>query len=454
MIMDFLIKKAKYIHFIGIGGISMSGLATLTLKKKIKVSGSDVKDSDVLHKLKNLGATIFIGHKASNISYQDLVVFTGAIKKDNAEMVEAKKLGIPCIERSEYLGYLSSKFQVAIAVAGTHGKTTTTAMLSKCFLDAKLCPEIHLGGCVDFLKGSVKSGKNIFITEACEYRESFLKLKRNYAVILNMEADHLDYYKTFKSMQSSFVKFANRSNTLITSCEIANKYKFKCSRVLTISLNDSTANYCAKNLILSKNGGYSFEVYKNGTFFYNFTLKILGKFNVYNALSVIAICDEFNINKVNIYQSLLTFKGVKRRLEYIGELNNLKVIHDYAHHPTEIENVLNGFRDVFSGELIVVFQPHTYSRTKDLLNEFVKVLSSNIIDKLILVPTYPAREKKEDGVSASELAQVLKKKRQHIYYMSLKKAKKFLCDYSNASNIAVLVLGAGDIETFARDLIK
>ena len=454
MIMDFLIKKAKYVHFVGIGGISMSGLAILTLKNKMRVSGSDIKDSDILNKLKKMGATIFFGHNSSNISNQDLVVYTGAIKQDNTEIIEAKRLGIPCIERSEYLGYISSRFLQTIAVAGTHGKTTTTSMISKCFLDAKLSPEIHLGGVVDFLKGSVKSGKKIFITEACEYRESFLKLKRDYAIILNIEADHLDYYKTIENMQASFLKFANKARILITSYELAQKYRFKTKDIITVSLNDKNATYCAKSLVSLKGGGYSFEVYRKGEFYYNFTLKILGKFNVYNALCVIAICDLFGISKVDIHQSLLTFKGVKRRLEYIGELNNLKVIHDYAHHPTEIKNVINGYREVFSGEVIVVFQPHTYSRTKDLLNGFVEVFSSYKIDKLILVPTYPARERKEDGISSNELAQILKGKRKYVYYMSLKKAKKYLFDYSHNSDTAVLILGAGDIENFARELIK
>ena len=454
MINNFIIKNVKYIHFVGIGGISMSGLAMLSLKRHIKVSGSDLTDSATLKKLKDMGAKISINHSSKNISGQDLVVYSGAIKSDNPELVEAKKQNIPCIERSEYLGFWSEKFAKSIAVGGTHGKTTTTSMLAKCFIDAKLKPEVHLGGEVDFLKGSVRAGEKIFITEACEYRKSFLKLKRDYAILLNMEADHLDYYKTMQNLQNSFLQFANKANILVTSYELFTKYKFK-SNVITVSLNNEKAIYYAKNINLIGNaGGHSFEVYKNGQFYYNFAINVLGEFNVFNALCVIAMCDIFGIEKSSIYNSLLSFKGAKRRFENLGNLNNAKVIHDYAHHPTEISKVINAFRSYFKGELVVLFQPHTYSRTKDLLNEFIVALSSPMIDTLIMLPTYPAREKPKDGISAFELSKHIKQKRKNCFYMTPKKASKYLYEQSQNNNIAYLILGAGDIEQFARKLIK
>lgn len=452
MIKDYFIKNAKYIHFIGVGGISMSGLATIMLKNKIKVSGSDIQASAITDKLKKQGANIYLTHNESNVKSQDLVVYSGAIKEDNVEILKAKQLGIPCIERSEFLGYVSSKYKTSIAVGGTHGKTTTTAMLAKCFLENKSNPTIHLGGEVDFLKGSVRAGKDIFITEACEYRKSFLSLKKDYAILLNIEADHLDYYETMENLQNAFIKFANKSKILITSYELHKTFEFKNEKVITVSLNDKKANYYIKNLSLLNCGGHCFEVYKNGQFYYNFALNVIGEFNVFNALCVIALCDEFGIDKSVVHKALISFNGAKRRFEHIGLLNNAQLIHDYAHHPTEINKVILGFRSFYKGELIVVFQPHTYSRTKDLLNDFVTVLSSTLIDKLIILPTYSAREKMEQGLSGKQLQEQILPHKKECCYMSTKKAKKYLIEKSYADNVAILLLGAGDIENFARNL--
>ncbi|MGN1227642.1 MAG: UDP-N-acetylmuramate--L-alanine ligase, partial [Christensenellales bacterium] len=332
--------------------------------------------------------------------------------------------------------------------------TTTTAMLAKCFIDAKLNPAVHLGGEVEFLKGSVRNGKNIFISEACEYRKSFLTLKRDYAILLNMEADHLDYYKSIENLQNAFIKFGEKANVLITSYELNQICNFKNKKVITVSLYNKNANFYIKNLSLLNCGGHCFEVYKNGEFYYNFTLNVIGEFNVYNALCVIALCDDFNIDKSVIHKALITFSGVKRRFEHLGLLNNAQVIHDYAHHPTEINKVVLGFRSFYKGELVVVFQPHTYSRTKDLLKDFVTILSSTLIDTLIVLPTYPAREKQEQGLSGKQLLDEIKIHKKECYYMSFKKAEKFLKEKSYSNNIAILILGAGDVENFARNLTK
>lgn len=457
MIKEYLIKNAKFIHFIGIGGISMSGLATLMLKRNVKVSGSDLSATHITTMLQKKGASVTIGHNASAINGQDLVVYSGAIKLDNAELVQAKAQHIPCVERSEFLGYVSKLYTNAIAVAGTHGKTTTTAMLSKCLIDAKLNPCVHLGGEIDFLNGTStrpSTSKAYFVSEACEYRKSFLYLKRDYAILLNIEPDHLDYYKTAENLNRAFLKFAGGVKTLVTSAELNKLWHFNCGRVITVSLCDESANFTIKNLSILKTGGHCFEVYKNGKFFYNFTIRVIGEFNVFNALCVVALCDDLGIDKPTIHNALLSFGGVKRRFEHIGTLNNAQVILDYAHHPTEISKVVAGFRGVFGGELVVIFQPHTYSRTKDLLGGFVNALSSNLIDATIILPTYPAREKPEQGLSGKQLQQKIAEINKNSHYMSPKKAKNILIQKSLSENVAFLFLGAGDIETFARNLVN
>lgn len=454
MINDYFIKNAKFIHFIGIGGISMSGLALLALNGKIQVSGSDIKSSATIKKLKKLGAKIFLSHSEGNVKGQDLVVFSGAIKPDNVELVKAKELGVPCIERSVYLGYVSRQYKTSIAVAGTHGKTTTTAMVAKCFIDALLNPSVHLGGEVEFLDGSVRTGANYFISEACEYRKSFLKVKKDYSILLNIEADHLDYYKTIANLHNAFKKFASTSTNLITPYELAKKYHFTNSNVTTVSLTNENANYFVKNIQLLACGGHSFEVYKDGNFYYNFTLNLIGEFNVLNSLCVIALCDAIGIDKLSIYQALLTFKGVKRRFENLGCVNNAQVIHDYAHHPTEIQKVVAGFRAFYKGELIVVFEPHTYSRTKALIKEFTEVLSSDKIDKVIILPTYSARESKQDGLTGKDLANEIAKIKKTCSYMSVGTARKNLLEKSFSANTAILFVGAGSIGNFAHSFVE
>lgn len=457
MIKDYLIKNAKNIHFIGIGGISMSGLATLMLKMKVKVSGSDLTETHITQRLRKLGARVFIGHSEDNIKIQDLVVYSGAIKSDNEELVKARALGLPCVERSEFLGYVSKLFNNAIAVGGSHGKTTTSSMLAKCLIDAGKNPCVHLGGEVDFLGGSVRAclGKGLFVSEACEYRKSFLYLKRDYAILLNMEADHLDYYKSMQNLVKAFLKFASGVKVLVTSYELNEIHHFKSDKVVTVSLYNCKADFTVKNITQLNCGGYCFEVYKKGEFYYNFTINVIGEFNVYNAVCVIALCDALKIEKSVIHKALLSFKGARRRFEHLGMLNNAQVIIDYAHHPTEIAKVVAGFRSYFKGELIVLFQPHTYSRTKDLLKEFVEVFSSKQIDKLIILPTYPAREKPEQGLSGKQLQEAIENEGGvKCHYMGLKKAKAFLIKKSFADNVSFLILGAGDVEDFARGLIK
>lgn len=454
MICDYVIKNAKRIHFIGIGGISVSGLAYMALKSKIKVSGSDLQSNDAVKKLIKCGAKINIPHSADAIKNQNLVVYSGAIKKDNCELVRAKALNIPCVERSEYLGFVSSRFKKSIAVAGTHGKTTTTAMLAKCFIDYGLNPAVHLGGECDFLNGSVRSGKDILISEACEYRKSFLKLKRDCAILLNIEVDHLDYYKSMEKLESAFIKFANKANCLVASYELHKKLNFKSGKVITVSISNENANFYAKNIYLSKNGLRFFEVYKDNKFYYNFALKLVGNFNVFNALCVIALCDEFNVDKFSIHKSLLEFSGVKRRFEKLGKLNNVQVIHDYAHHPTEISSVVMASREMYSGKVTCVFQPHTYSRTKDLFKEFVSALSSEDIDELIILPTYSAREVEMDGVSGLGLANEISRIKNNCKYMTMGKAQKYLLEKSNSSEGVYLILGAGNVENLARGLLK
>ena len=450
MINEIILKKSQKIHFIGIGGISMSALAKLLFSFGKEVSGSDIKRSKVTDELKALGVKINIKHKAKAVEGADLVVYSGAIHEDNVEYKHALDLGISTLERSELLGIIASAYKNVIAIAGAHGKTTTTAMLAKVMIDAGLDPTVHLGGEADFLGGNFHIGsKDFFITEACEYRRSFLKLKPNYSIILNVEPEHLDTYHTFANVKKAFKKFALKTTDLV----IYNKnYIMDTTKDFITFDIDKPSNVYVKNLRCIK-GRYRFDVYVKDTFLHGFQLGIIGRHNVLNALAVITLCYKLNINMDIVASSLRTFTGVKRRFEKLGNYNNAEIIIDYAHHPTEINSLIDAVRGYYNGELIVVFQPHTYSRTALAFDDFISTFSRKEIDKLILFPTYSARESPRQGKSAMDLYKVLRNKLQNVKYCTQQNI--YNCIKSCASSkTMILFVGAGDIDTFARQLFK
>jgi len=431
-------KKLKNLHnyhiyFIGIGGISMSGLCKLSLKFGAKVSGSDLSDNPEIHKLKALGVNINNNHNADNITPEyNLVVYTSAISADNQELLRAKELGIKTIERSEFLGFVASCFPRVIAVAGTHGKTTTTAMISEILTLANFSPTIHIGGESIGLKDNTLIGNSdILVVEACEYKESFRYLKPFISVITNVELDHLDYYKDMLHIIEAFQKFANNSKTLIMPNNISISHSNP--RIIFDEWQISQLEFVA--------GGYNFNVYYKGELFETFRINMLGYHNVINALFAIAVAYELNIDKSIISSAISSFQGVERRYETIKVFpNKCRVIIDYAHHPTEIETSYNGIEGIYNKSL-VIFQPHTYSRTLKLFDEFVDVLSK--INNLIVYQTYPAREETIEGGTAFDLYKKIKHSNSQ-YFDNIQCLVSYI--NSNSENFdCVLVLGAGDL---------
>lgn len=441
--------KQKYIHFIGIGGISMSALAKICLKKGYKVTGSDSHESDEITELRRCGVTIYIGHDASHITHPDLVVYTGAIPKTNVERVQAEKAGIRTIERAEFLGELANEYDTTIAIAGTHGKTTTTSILGWIFEIANKQPTIHIGGeCVNFQSNMVIGKEDYFITEACEYRNSMRFLHPNVAIITSIEADHMDCYKDMQELKNAFYHFASTATYVVSSLALPvkkNQYLLYCSLSKEDICEDAYHNYTLLSYIENKENCI-FEVAKDGRYFGHFCLPMHGKYNIANALSAIAVADLEGIDYLTIYQALKSFLGVKRRCEKLGYIDEKLVIADYAHHPTEINSVLTTLQ-VFYPKLVVVFQPHTYSRTKSLLSEFKKVLSP--VKYLAMLPTYPAREEfLKEGDSYTLFEQIKNKNKQYIEKLDDIPSKWLSeCD-------AIVLVGAGDIYDKGKDWIK
>lgn len=406
MSFDFLKDTNKKIHFIGIGGVSMSGLAHILLNKGYKVSGSDRNESSLTLNLKENGAEIYIGHSAQNIQDVDLVVYTAAIPKDNPELIRAKELNIPIYDRAEFLGHIMQGHKYNVAISGTHGKTTTTSMISHITLNAKLNPTILVGGNLDIINGNVRVGNSeYFITEACEYKASFLKFYPYIGVILNIEADHLDFYKDIDEIEDTFTKFAHlipKEGSLVVNADdprALNVSKKVDCNVITFGIKKGCVK--AKNIVYNTKGCPTFDVYYNEKSLFKISLNVPGEYNILNALASISAALSLKIDKDSILHGLSTFSGTHRRFEIKGKLNGVTVIDDYAHHPTEIKATLNAAKNFPHKRIFCVFQPHTYSRTISLFDEFSTSFYN--ADTLVLADIYAAREKDTGIVSSDKL---------------------------------------------------
>jgi len=439
----------KNIFFVGIGGISMSALVHFCCREGAIVSGSDMQMNENIAKLSKFGISIFIGHSSHNISPDiDLVVYSGAIKSDNPEMIRAKKLNIECIERSQLLGIISKMYEQSIVVSGTHGKTTTLAMIANIFIAAEQKPSVHIGGeSIDF--GNYLLGnKDVFITEGCEYRNSIAYLAPTTAVITNIELDHTDFYHSLDEIENAFLNFANSSLKNVVIFE-NNAFASKITQKVNVITAGFNGDYMVqgKNLHMLDDGKFVFDVFYYGNYVCKFKVGVVGIHNAHNALCAIAVGLLNEISISNIYKAISNFKGVKRRFENVGEVIDIPVICDYAHHPTEIEKSIQCAKNIY-GRVAVVFQPHTYSRTIGLKNKFIQAF--NNADELILFKTYPAREKYISGGSAKELHKLIKHKNKK--YCDIKKTlKQAIFDVKSS---CILVLGAGNIYDIIRAIIK
>ena len=453
------LNQPIHIHFIGIGGISMSGLAEILLKEWFVISGSDTKESALTEHLEKLGARIFYGQKASNIIEGiDLAVYTAAIHEDNEEFAEARRQGIPMLSRAELLGQLMKNYDVPVAISGTHGKTTTTSMLSHILLAAKKDPTISVGGILKAIGGNIRVGSSeLFVTEACEYTNSFLHFFPKIAVILNIDADHLDFFKDLDDIRHSFRRFAQllpADGTLIINKEIEHLEEITdglSCRVVTFGL-DPSADYYADQISHDETGNAAFHVISHGKDTGRVELSVKGDHNICNALSVIAVADLLDISRDDVCSGLQSFTGTDRRFEHKGDWNGVTVIDDYAHHPTEIQATLKA-ADVYPHrEIWCVFQPHTYTRTKALFPEFVEALSHT--DHVVLADIYAARETDTLGVSSQLLAEELKKKGCDAYYLpSFEAIEDFLKTHCQKGDV-LITMGAGNVVNIGEALLK
>ena len=458
--MDFAhidFSTAKHIYFIGIGGISMSALARILVQKGIKVSGSDIKESELTKKLEGEGIEVKYTQVAENITPDiDYVVYTAAISKDNPEFKKAQELNIPLVNRASLLSDIMKGYKYSIGVSGTHGKTSTTSMLSHILIEAKKDPTISVGGMLPLIGGNLKIGKEeFFLTEACEYTNSFLELSPNVEVILNIEADHLDFFKDLDDIRKSFKKFIAKlddNGILVINEKISNKEELLdgfSGKVYSFGLGKGYVN--AKNINYDFEGKAEFDLYVEDKYTGKIKLSVYGEHNILNALAAIATGMALDISLEDIKRGLEGYGGVHRRFEIKGTVKGLTVIDDYAHHPGEIEATIEAAKKLKYKRLCVVFQPHTYSRTKALLEDFARVLSK--ADLVVLADIYAAREKDTLGVSSKDIETLINKKSQKAYYFpTFDEIESFVLSKLDKGDICI-TMGAGDIYKLGEDIL-
>ncbi len=451
------IEDYRNIHFIGIGGVSMSGLAMYLQREGFVVTGSDRSESETTKALEELGIKVFIGHEAANITDKtEVVCFTSAISKENPELVEAKNRRIYCAERAELLGKIMERFKYPLSIAGTHGKTTTTSLVSSVLLTANLDPTITVGGYLPAINGNFKLGKNdYFVVETCEYCDNFLWLKPNSAIILNVELDHTDYFKSEEQYYQSFNKFAksvNKDGCVVINNGIKDYEKVVEgveAKVITIGLDN--ADYTARNIEYTPKYN-AFDVYRGEKFVTRVETQVKGEHNVLNSLCTFALCEHLGVSLDAIVEGLKVFTGINRRLQLKARINGVDIYDDYAHHPTEIKTTLKTVSAMGYNNVYVIFQPHTYSRTKSLLNEFATSFEN--ATKAIIVDIYSAREALDPTVSSEELSKLVHNHSNNgIYADSFLSARLFVEDFAEEGDV-VLTMGAGDVYKIADEAIE
>lgn len=447
-----------HIYFIGIGGISMSGLAEVLLEKGFSVSGSDAKSSALTHMLEQKGASVYYGQRPENLSDNiDLVVYTSAILADNPEMIAAKKLRLPLLTRAQLLGQMMKNYDTPIAISGTHGKTTTTSMVSEILLAAGCDPTLSIGGILKSIGGNIRVGHSgYFVTEACEYTNSFLSFFPKIGIILNIEEDHMDFFKDLDDIYHSFEQFARLlpdDGALIIGGDIP-KYRQIADAVTCPVITFGSSPECQyryQNVSYGETGCASFTLVKDLRPQEQFTLSVPGEHNICNALAAIALSDLLSIPRDTAKKALQAFTGTDRRFEYKGSVNGVTIIDDYAHHPTEITATLRAAANFPHDTLWCVFQPHTYTRTKAFLKDFAKALS--LADQIILAEIYPARETDTLGISSLTLQKEIEALgKKCFYFSSFEEIEKFISSNCQSGDL-LITMGAGDIVNIGENLL-
>jgi UDP-N-acetylmuramate--alanine ligase len=443
-------KHIERVHLTGIGGISMSGLAEILADLGYTVTGSDAKPSSIIQKLDRMGIKTTIGHYAENVEGADLLVYTAAVKADNPELVAAAKAGIPCIDRATLLGEIMKKYPRSIAVSGTHGKTTTTSMISMIMLEEGLDPTIHIGGELTAIGGTTRIGKSdFFIAEACEYTGSFLKLHPKLEVILNIEFDHADYFKDINDVKETFRKYAAlvpKDGCIVANADDKNVMDIvsglTCNKV-TYGLRSTECTWSASDITFDEMGNASYTLLFHGEQVTEIRLRVPGIHNVSNSLAAIAACSFMGCSPAAAARAFLKFTGTCRRFEIKGTSEGITVIDDYAHHPSEIAATLRAAEKFGHSRIWCIFQPHTYSRTKSLMNDFVT--SFDKADILILTDIYAAREKDNGEVSSSMLADRITRTGKTVLYIKDFGSIAEYLDKNARPGDLIITMGAGDI---------
>ena len=452
------ISQFKNIHLLGIGGISMSAIAEALHSWGHNVTGSDLKSSSITDKLNNDGIRVTIGHGMDDCKKADLIIYSAAIKESDPERICAKKNNIPTIIRGEFVGILTKMYKNTICIAGTHGKTTVTSMISSCFLHAQKDPTIQVGAYFNEINGNYRiASKDYFILESCEYNGSFLNFHPTASIILNIDNDHLDYYKNFENVVNAFHQFASITDSngiIVTNADDPNckLLKDKLNNVVLYSLEDDDANFVAKNIRFDEDGFGHFDVYKDKILYSHIDLSVTGKHNISNSLACIALCDFYKIDKKIICEALTNFHGAERRQEYKGSFNGIKIYDDYGHHPTEIKATADAINCKQFNKSWVIFQSHTYSRTKQHLKNFAKVLTE--FDNIIIAKIYPARETDDLGISGQSIVDEIKNcGKDAIYIPEFEDIAKYIKENAKPGDL-VLTLGAGNVNQIADLLIE
>jgi len=449
---DHLLDNIKRIHFIGIGGSGMCPLAEIMHSEGFELSGSDCNESDTLERIKGYGIPVHMGHRAENIEGAELVVYTAAVKPDNPELVAAKEQGIPAIERSVMLGIVTRRYNRSIAVSGTHGKTTTTAMLSQVLIGSGFDPSAIIGGKLPFIGGNSYVGhSDIIVCEACEYVDTFLELTPYISIILNVDADHLDYFKTLDNIKKSFNKFSHlTSHALIVNGDDENILEvIDDVQLPVISFGfRKTNDYYAANLRTLSGAQKEFDLMYKGKKLCDITLKVPGRHNIYNALAAAACAHYLGATPDQIAENLHKFSGVHRRFEILGSPKGITVADDFAHHPTELTASLSAAMEMGFNKVWAIFQPHTFSRTALLLDDFAKALS--IPDVAIISEILAVRETNTYGIYNTDLGA---KVPGSMCIDTFEDITKYIAENAKEGDL-VLTLGGGNVYMCANMILK
>ncbi|MBE5835333.1 MAG: UDP-N-acetylmuramate--L-alanine ligase [Butyrivibrio sp.] len=453
-------NKPAHIYFIGIGGISMSGLAHILEDKGFKISGSDAKESAMTKALEDMGIKVFYGQKKENLDACgdiDAVVYTAAVHPDNPEFIAAKEKNIPLLTRAELLGQIMKEYELPVAISGTHGKTTTTSMISKVLLEANMDPTLSIGGIFKDIGGNIRVGQSkYFVTEACEYTNSFLSFFPKVSIVLDIDADHLDFFKDLDDIRNSFKKFCNLlpdDGTLIINSDIDNMEEIteglSCN-IITYGSKDSS-DYYPSDITYDELANASFTINRKNKAPIQIKLSVPGEHNVYNAIAAVAACDLMGVDPEYMIKALREFTGTNRRFEHKGVVDGVTIVDDYAHHPTEIKATLSAAQNYPHKTLWCVFQPHTYTRTKALMHEFAEALS--LADKVVLADIYAARETDHLGISSRTLQEEIKSLGHDCYYFpSFEEIEKFLLQNCTKDDL-LITMGAGDVVKIGENLL-